>query len=47
MALPSAIWREGERGKEKERERIERHCVFIIGIDPALPEACVLDIAVS
>lgn len=38
--------RVGEEEEEEERERIERHGDFIRGTNPAVPEACILDIPV-
>lgn len=37
---------EWEKRKRRKRERIERHGDFIKGINPAVSEACILDIPV-
>ena len=47
MGLLSAIREWGKvRKREGERDRIDRHCIFIIGIDPTVLEACILAIPV-
>ena len=47
MGLLSAIREWGKvRKREEERDRIDRHCIFIIGIDPTVLEACILAIPI-